>query len=108
MAHPFATRRGAEFTRRIRERDLYECQMCGAFLRDGRTTPDAATVDHTRPHKLRPDLTWLGDNCRTVCRSCHAACRSIEARYWPDADRIAAAKLRHRPIGPDGWPREIA
>ena len=88
----------------ILERDLWTCRMCGCLLREGRTAPDSAAVDHIRPAELRPDLFWDEGNLRASCRSCHAVADSIEKRLGPDADAIARAKMAYRPIGADGYP----
>jgi len=77
--------------------------MCGALLAEGKGKGRSAIVDHLRPIALRPELTFDPDNCRAVCRDCHGICASLEARY-PSADGAAAAKLRHRPVGLDGYP----
>ena len=102
--HPFATARGQRFRLSILARDLWQCQMCGVMLRDGKRDKRSAAVDHTKPIDLRPDLTWDKDNCRSVCRACHAVCDSIEKRLRPDAEAIAAAKAAYRPVGLDGYP----
>lgn len=94
MAHFFATRRGRAFRDSILIRDLFTCQMCGVLVTKGRSGDRSAVVDHLRPVSLRPDLERDPDNCRCVCRGCHAACDSIEKQHHPDADLIAEAKLR--------------
>jgi len=106
MSHPFAS--GAKKVRRFREgvltRDGWQCRICATLLTDGASHERSAVVDHIRPHRLRPDLTWDEGNCWALCRGCHADMQGIEKRLSPDADAIAAAKLRRRGIGQDGWP----
>ena len=104
MAHPFSTKHGKTFRKAILLRDLFTCQMCGTLLRDGKRDSRAAVVDHIKPIELRPDLTWEESNCRSVCRTCHAVCDSIEKRLSPDSEAIAAAKRRYKAVGLDGYP----
>ncbi|WP_369907870.1 HNH endonuclease signature motif containing protein [Thioclava sp. NG1] len=72
--------------------------MCSAPIPPtlrGRTGKRAAVVDHKRPWRLRPDLSFERSNLALVCARCHDRhCASIEAAYWPDADMIAEAKER--------------
>ena len=60
----------------------------------GRTGQRAAVVDHLRPWRLRPDLSFEEANLQLICRSCHAVCHSIEAAHPGDAEIIAQAKER--------------
>lgn len=91
--HPFSTRRGRKVRDSILLRDLFTCQMCGCIVRAGRSDGRAAVVDHVRPWSMRPDLWFAASNLRTVCRDCHAVCRSIEMRYAGSEELIAEAKL---------------
>lgn len=100
-AHPFAGRAGSA-KRDAHAIALYaeqdgKCRMCSAPIPPslrGRTGKRAAVVDHKRPWRLRPDLSFERNNLQIVCRACHATCESIEAAHWPDADLIAEAKER--------------
>lgn len=85
-------------------RDGYTCQMCGVLLRPGKSSRYSGVADHTIPAVLRPDLIWNEDNIRSVCRTCHSVCHSIERRHPGDAEAIAKAKLAYRPVGLDGYP----
>jgi 5-methylcytosine-specific restriction protein A len=79
-------------------RDLYQCQMCGVSLIQGREDGRSALVDHIIPAKLCPELFYEPTNLQACCRNCHAStCADIEARYAGDADAIAAAKRAIRP-----------
>lgn len=93
-AHPFSTRRGAKIRDSIVIRDACTCQLCGVIVRGGRSSGRSAVVDHTRPWRLRPDLKFEEENLKTLCRDCHAVFRAIEDRLWPNAEAIAAEKLR--------------
>lgn len=101
--HPFSTTQGKAFRRAILLRDLFTCQMCGVLLREGKRDARAAVVDHIAPIALKPDLTWDADNCRAVCRTCHAICDSIEKRAQGDLERITREKMAYRPVGLDGY-----
>ena len=111
MQHPFAGAKGS----RIRDRfaaSLFvaqagRCSMCGVAtgptLR-GTRDKRAAVLDHVRPHKLRPDLQYDENNIALICARCHnGPCAAIEAKHWPDADRIATEKAKYRPVGLDGY-----
>ena len=108
--HPFAGRKGSAIRDRF-AKQLYvdqngACGMCGTAvnptLRGTKDNADAV-VDHRKPWRLCPDAAHSIDACWLVCRRCHATCHSIEIRHWPDADRIAAEKAKHRPVGLDGY-----
>lgn len=92
-AHPFSTRRGRKVRDAVLLRDLFTCQMCGCIVRAGRTDGRSAVVDHVRPWTMRRDLWFEPSNLRTVCKDCHAVCRSIEMRYAGNEAAIVAAKL---------------
>ncbi len=53
-----------EWRRQVFERDNWTCQFCGQ--RGGRLE-----ADHIQPKCQRPDLVYVVDNGRTLCRSCH-------------------------------------
>ena len=106
MSHPFASgsAKVRHFRQQVLSRDGYQCRVCAALLTSGTSHERAAVVDHIRPHKLRPDLTWDEANCWAVCRGWHAELLGIERKLAPDAEAIAAAKLARRGVGLDGWP----
>lgn len=99
--HPFAGRRGSA-KRDVFALQLYAqqgglCRMCAIALPPGlrgRSGQRSAVVDHLRPWRLRPDLSFEVSNLQLICRACHATCDSIERSNWPDADLIAEAKAR--------------
>ena len=108
ISHPFAGRRGSAlrntFARRLYADQSARCKMCGDVI-DPDLSGEHCHVDHIRPHQLRPDLAKTYDNMQLVCPDCHnSKCAKIEARLWPDADKIAQAKTTRRVFGPDGWP----
>ena len=104
MAHFFTTKRGKALRQSVLRRDLFKCQMCGVIVTDGRSHKRAANVDHIEPIALAPHRVDDETNCRTVCRSCHAICDSIEKRAQGDLQRIVREKLSYRPVGLDGYP----
>jgi ribosomal protein S27AE len=109
MAHPFAGRKGSTFARRVKQEQFVsligKCPMCGQPL-----APDVFSnpLDHVKPYKLRPDLTFDRENLRIVCGRCHnGTCAAIEAKHAGDAEAIAKAKLSYRPVGLDGYPVRV-
>ena len=110
-SHPFAGRAGSAFRTRIAAK-LYadqhgKCAMCGDTINPslrGTKGSRAAVLDHIRPHRIRPDLSRDPANLHLVCKSCHdGTCASIEARHWPDADRIATEKAAEARFALTGW-----
>lgn len=84
--------------------------MCGCMVGPtlkGKTGEAAATLDHVRPWRLRPDLAKTESNIQLICKQCHdSTCKQIEREHWPDAELIAEAKKKGKPlpvIGLDGW-----
>lgn len=97
----YKVKRWADIRIAILARDLWQCQMCGVLLRQGRTDEAAALIDHIKPAKLCPDLFYEPTNLQACCRNCHAThCTTIEAKHWPDPEAIAAAKRAIRPATP--------
>ena len=90
--HPAAWRR---LRRHILTRDGFKCQWpgCGVLLRNGRTHPHAAVIDHKIRAEIRPDIAFDPDNLWALCKHHHdSAKQSEERRGYSTA------------IGPDGWP----
>jgi 5-methylcytosine-specific restriction endonuclease McrA len=110
MQHPFAGRAGRA------RRDAFaiglyveqggKCRMCGVSLQPslrGKISARSAVVDHVRPWRLEPWLSYEQSNMQLICRACHAVCDSIEKRMTPDAAAIERAKRAHNPVGLDGY-----
>jgi 5-methylcytosine-specific restriction endonuclease McrA len=94
----YKVKRWSDLRLEILVRDLYQCQMCGVFLAQGKDDDRAALVDHIRPAKLCPELFYEPTNLQACCRRCHVTtCAYIEARHSGDADAIEAAKRGIRP-----------
>lgn len=53
-----------DWRRKVFERDLYTCQLCGEI--GGRLE-----ADHIKPFSLYPDLRFDLSNGRTLCKICH-------------------------------------
>lgn len=104
MTHPLATAQGKRLRKQVLIRDQYTCQMCGILVSQGRHKSNAATVDHTVPATLAPELTFDASNLRTVCKRCHdSTCATIEAQHAGDAEAIRAAKLEYDKGLYRGW-----
>lgn len=58
------TARWKRLSRRLRKLSPF-CEFCGAT--------DTLSVDHIIPVSQRPDLEYVIDNCRILCRSCNSA-----------------------------------
>jgi 5-methylcytosine-specific restriction protein A len=56
--------------KRVLERDGYRCRVCHAAGKEigGRVT---LTVAHVIPERVRPDLGYVLENLRALCRACH-------------------------------------
>ena len=68
------TRRWAALARRIRERDNFECQKCGAWANE---------CDHVVPLS-KGGAPYDEKNCQILCRTCHIAkSRSEMPRQTP-------------------------
>lgn len=67
----YSTARWARLRRKVLARDLWTCQATGVALVSGRTAPNAAVVDHIRPHRGNPALFWDERNLRAVCKQWH-------------------------------------
>jgi len=74
------TKRWKVLRAEILERDRYRCQSCGC---DGRLE-----VDHIKPVKTHPDLSYAPGNLQALCPSCHTRKTRIECGHPPPrADR---------------------
>ena len=53
------------------ERDNYACQICGIRAKKGLGKRVSLEADHIKPWATFPNLRYVIDNGRTLCRSCH-------------------------------------
>lgn len=58
---------------RVLQRDGWRCQWpgCGCLLREGRSDPQSAVVDHIMPHREDPELFWNEANLWSLCKTHH-------------------------------------
>ncbi|MGN6549746.1 MAG: HNH endonuclease [Pararhizobium sp.] len=79
-------------------RDFFTCQRCGSLLVTGnRHHPQAAVVNHKRPHKGDTALFFDLANLESVCKACHdALIQREEARGY-----VIGCDLAGRPLAPD-------
>lgn len=92
--------------------DGWECQMCGAMLREGRSDKAStilrpAVVDHIIPHQGDPALFYETTNLWSLCSDCHdGTCQAIEKKHR-GGQSVRDAKLNHRMVGIDGYPKPL-
>jgi 5-methylcytosine-specific restriction endonuclease McrA len=76
-----------------KRRDGFRCVQCSARGR--------LEVDHIRPVRTHPDLSFALSNLQTLCAACHGAKTRIECGLPPlDPQRQAWRDLIRAPIAP--------
>ncbi|WP_208348795.1 HNH endonuclease [Pseudaestuariivita rosea] len=76
--HSKKVTRGARWTvlrAAILERDGYRCRECGARGR--------LEVDHIKPVRTHPQLSYDPDNLQSLCPSCHTKKTRLECGHPP-------------------------
>lgn len=64
-----------EWRKSVFERDNYTCQNCK--VRGGELQ-----ADHIKPQSVFPELRFILDNGRTLCRPCHMKTDTWGVRHW--------------------------
>lgn len=84
--------RWKNFSKRLR-RMSPSCEFCGS--------PDQLTVDHIIPVSEAPELTYVLENCRILCRSCNSRRQDnvTDTERAEVQQRIADRAARRRPGG---------
>lgn len=77
----------------ILERDGFKCRSCGA--------PGRLEVDHIKPVRTHPELSFEPGNLQALCGSCHMKKTRIECGHPPPLEgrqdwRNAVAELEQR------------
>ena len=76
------TRRWKRLRYEILRRDGWQCVQCGARGR--------LEVDHVKPVRTHPELSFDQDNLQTLCPACHTRKTRIECGHAaPDPKRAA-------------------
>ncbi len=70
-----ATRRWQVLRHEILERDRYRCRSCGCGGR--------LEVDHVKPVRTHPGLSYEPGNLQALCPSCHTKKTRIECGHSP-------------------------
>ncbi|NUB42868.1 HNH endonuclease [Fertoebacter nigrum] len=70
-----STKRWQAVRHAVLERDGWACVQCGALRR--------LEVDHIKPVRARPDLSFNPANCQTLCRVCHTKKTRLEIGHKP-------------------------
>jgi len=73
-------RRWRKLRRKIIARDLCRCRFCGVIVSSGRSSPNAAEVDHIIPHRGDEKLFWDETNLQTLCKNCHGMVKQRRER----------------------------
>lgn len=68
-----ATRRWQVLRQAVLERDGYRCRSCGARGR--------LEVDHVKPVRTHPELSFNPANCQALCGPCHTRKTRIECGH---------------------------
>ena len=80
--HIISTRRWKRLRFEILRRDGWQCVQCAARGR--------LEVDHVKPVRTHPELSFDQDNLQTLCPSCHTKKTRIECGHAaPDPKRAA-------------------
>ena len=90
----YKSTRWQRLRKRILDRDGFRCQWpgCDRPLREGRSHPDSAVVDHKESAQGAPEKAWDPDNLWAICKAHHDSLkRDQERRGWHDG------------VGEDGW-----
>lgn len=75
-----ATKRWQVLRMEILERDGFRCKACGARGR--------LEIDHIKPVRTHPELSFAPDNLQALCPSCHTRKTRIECGHAaPDPKR---------------------
>lgn len=64
----------------VLRRDDYRCKSCGSKRH--------LQVDHVRPVREAPELSYAVTNLQTLCRRCHSAKTRIEVHGAPDPEKV--------------------
>lgn len=67
----YGTARWQRLRKWVLLRDGFVCRQTGVVLCEGRRAPNAAVVDHIRPHRGDPRLFWDPDNLQAVSKAWH-------------------------------------
>ena len=62
----------------ILERDGFKCRTCGLTGRGGRLE-----VDHIKPVRTHPDLSFEPGNLQALCTHCHSLKTRLEVGFLP-------------------------
>jgi 5-methylcytosine-specific restriction enzyme A len=71
-----ATQRWRAIRQIVLRRDNYKCVICGAVGR--------LEIDHIKPVRDCPELSYDIDNCQALCVSCHSAKTRAEVFGKPE------------------------
>ncbi|MEM7696733.1 MAG: HNH endonuclease signature motif containing protein [Pseudomonadota bacterium] len=80
------TRRWKRLRWQILRRDGFACVQCGARGR--------LEVDHIKPVRTHPELSWEPENLQALCTPCHSRKTCLEqGKSQPNPQRLEWAKL---------------
>jgi 5-methylcytosine-specific restriction endonuclease McrA len=71
----YRSQRWAALRQQAKRRDGFVCVKCGARGR--------LEVDHVKPVRTHPELSFTLENLMTLCPSCHARKTAIEVGFAP-------------------------
>ena len=83
----------------ILERDKFQCVQCGARGR--------LEVDHIKPVRTHPELSFERDNLQSLCPACHTRKTRFECGHKPTSParlkwRESVAEIAAKPLSSKG------
>lgn len=88
-SHLYNTPQWKALRKEALRRDGYKCRRTGVMLRQGRTHPHSAVVDHIKPHRGDEALFFDLNNLQSVSKAYHDSAKQRVERngYSPEVSK---------------------